>query len=95
MSRRLFMRDAAALVIVCIFSLTQTTQLLAVEYANIEVDAAGNVTIPGGQSTSDFAVTGNGTTGVIPIQIGASSNDDAAGGVLIGAISENGRLEDL
>lgn len=66
-----------------------------VEYANLTVDAAGNVTIPSGQATSGFSITGNGSTGIIPIQIGASSTDDEAGGVLIGSIAENGRTVNL
>lgn len=64
---------------------------MAVENANITVDSSGVVTIPVGQATSGFSVTGNGGTGDIPIQIGASSTDDAAGGILIGSISEIGR----
>lgn len=72
-------------------ALTQLPASLAVEYANLSVDAAGTVTIAGGESTAGFSITGSGTTGVIPIQIGPSASDDAAGGVLIGSISENGR----
>jgi len=69
----------------------QCTTAIAVENANIEVDGSGNVTIPTGQSTSGFSVTGNGATGVIPIQIGPSGTDDAANGILIGSVSEMGR----
>jgi hypothetical protein len=66
-----------------------------VEYANITVDAAGTVSIPAGQSSPGFAITGNGATGILPVQIGASAADDAAGGVLVGAVSENARSVDL
>lgn len=63
----------------------------AVDNANLEVDGAGNVTIPAGQSTSGFNLVGNGTTGVVPIRIGASATDDATSGVLLGSVSEIGR----
>lgn len=73
--------------------MAQVTMLdgMAVENANISVSSSGVVSIPAGQSTGGFSVTGNGGTGDIPIQIGASSTDDASGGILIGSISETGR----
>lgn len=66
--------------------------LVAVENANITVDANGTVNIPAGQSTAGFTVTGNGSTGLIPIQIGPSATDDASSGVLISSVSEQGRI---
>ena len=72
-------------------TLTPTQLLKAVENANISVDGSGTVTIPAGQSTAGFSVTGNGVTGSIPVQIGPSATDDAANGVLIGSVSEMGR----
>lgn len=66
--------------------------LSAVENANINVDANGTVTIPAGQQTAGFTVTGNGSTGLIPIQIGPSAIDDASSGVLISSVSEQGRI---
>ncbi|TWU26076.1 hypothetical protein [Bythopirellula polymerisocia] len=82
--------STASLAIAC-FTSIQVLQVYAVENANINVSGAGAVTIPAGQSTSDFNISGNGGTGDIPIRIGASSTDDASGGILIGSISENGR----
>ena len=72
------------LIVSILFGLAIGTATHAVENANIEVDAAGNVTIPAGQNTSDFHVDGNGSTGVIPIRIGASSNGNASAGILLG-----------
>ncbi|QDT00823.1 hypothetical protein [Adhaeretor mobilis] len=63
----------------------------AVENANIQVSASGTVSIPAGQSTSGFSVVGNGTTGVVPVQIGPSASDDAANGILLGSVGELGR----
>lgn len=71
--------------------LGQNRPLWAVENANIIVDLAGTVSIPVGQSTSEFSVAGNGSTGLIPIQIGPSAADDASSGVLISSVSEQGR----
>ncbi len=81
---------AVTLVLAC-FALMTSHCAFAVENANITVSGTGVVTIPAGQSTSGFGVLGNGSVGSVPIQIGASSTDDAAGGILIGSISEIGR----
>lgn len=70
----------------------QSSQITrAVENANIQVDSSGNVSIPAGQSTGGFSITGNGVTGSVPVQIGPSATDDAANGVLLGSVSELGR----
>ncbi len=81
----------AVAILISVSTAVPTQQLRAVENANISVDGAGNVTIPAGQSSGGFSVTGNGSTGLIPVQIGPSANDDAANGILIGSVSEMGR----
>lgn len=71
-------------------------QAKALEYGNIQViqnDAANNassVTITAPQATAGFSVpTGN--RGDYDVTIGASNADDVAGGILITAVSQNGR----
>lgn len=91
MNQQLLGRYATATILASICFWGHTTRSHAVDNANVTVNGAGIVTVPGGQSTAGFNVTGNGTTGVIPIRIGPASTDDAAGGVLIGSISENAR----
>lgn len=85
---RFSVTSIATLMIACTLG---SNTVHAVENANIEVDAAGTVTIPAGQSTGGFNVVGNGSTGVVPIRIGPSATDDAANGILLGSVSEMGR----
>ena len=66
------------------------------EYANIDAGASGPpLTIPAGQSTPDFnvgsGVGGQGNSGDYIIQIGASTTDDWANGILHTNVRENGR----
>ena len=69
--------------------------VLAVEYANIDMvdgspshTAAPTVSIPGGQSTAGFFVDPGSVVGEVPIRIGASAADDAAGGILFATVRE-------
>lgn len=57
-----------------------------VDHATIEVSPAGVATKLGG--TTDFNLAAGGVTGEYPIQIGTDAADDAASGILIGAVSE-------
>jgi hypothetical protein len=71
----------------------------AVEYANIDVaDGAAptnttppTVSIPAGQGTAGFNIDAGSVVGEIPIRIGASATDDAAGGILVAAPRETRR----
>ena len=69
--------------------------VLAVEYANIDMvdgspshTAAPMVSIPGGQGTAGFFVDPGSVVGEVPIRIGASAADDAAGGILFATVRE-------
>jgi hypothetical protein len=63
----------------------------AVEYANIDVadgpaptyTSDPTVSIPAGQSTAGFFIDAGAKVGEIPIRIGPSAADDAAGGILV------------
>lgn len=81
----------AAMICSGLFLLAGVRVSPAVEFANITVDGTGTATLPSGQSTGDFHLQGSGATGQIPVRIGASAADDAAGGILIPSVSENGR----
>lgn len=76
--------------------------VLAVEYANITMvdgspahTAPPTASIPGGQGTAGFAIDSGSVVGEVPIRIGASAADDAAGGVLITSVAEFGRTTDV
>lgn len=72
--------------------------VLAVEYANINMvdgspahTAPPTVSIPSGQGTAGFFIDSGSVVGEVPIRIGPSATDDAAGGVLITSVAEFGR----
>lgn len=69
--------------------LALATVAYGVEHATIAVDGSGVPTKTGG--TAGFFLDAGQTTGEYPIRIGASAADDAAGGVLIGAVSQGAR----
>ena len=88
-------RKIGTLTIGCITAMI-AQQAKAIEYGNIQVvqnDALNNassVTITTPQATAGFSVpTGN--RGDYDVTIGASNADDVAGGILITAVSQNGR----
>ena len=67
----------------------------AIEFANIDAGPSGPpLTIAPGQGTADFGigsgVGGQGNSGDYIIQIGASTTDDAANGILHTIVRENG-----
>lgn len=66
--------------------LMATTPAVAIEHATISIDGTGTATKVGG--TSDFFLDAGSSTGEYPVRIGVSAADDAAGGVLINAVSE-------
>ena len=71
-----------------------------VEYANIDmVDGAAptytnlpTVSIPAGQSTASFFIDAGSKVGEVPIRIGVSAADDAAGGILVVTARETVRI---
>jgi len=88
-------RKIGTLTIGCITAMI-AQQAKAIEYGNIQVvqnDAGNNassVTITTPKATAGFSVpTGN--RGDYDVTIGASNADDVAGGILITAVSQNGR----
>lgn len=80
------MRFALALPLVAL-----ATAAFGVEHATIDVNGSGVPTKTGG--TAGFFLDSGQTTGEYPIRIGPSAADDAAGGVLIGAVSQDVRNE--
>lgn len=85
-------------------SLLFTSIASAVDFANIDISFAGisfppTVDIPAGQATvpnaalgtEGFFIDAGAVLGEYPIRIGASAADDAANGVLLGYVRENGR----
>lgn len=75
---------------------------LAVDYANVVMtdgatpsSSPPTVTIPAGQGTAGFFIDAGSVVGEVPIRIGVSSSDDAAGGVLITSVAEFGRTTTL
>lgn len=88
----------------CFTAFLGTTCLLysplsfAVEFANIDViDGADpindppTVSIPTGQGTADFHVEAGATKGLYPVRIGVDATDDAANGIMLSYVRENGR----
>ncbi len=77
-------------------ALSTATSATAIEFANIDVeqhDTANNttsVTVTKAQGTPDFLVRSGSNRGDYNVQIGATHTDDAAGGVLITSVSQNG-----
>lgn len=65
------------------------TAAFGVEHATITVNGSGVPSKTGG--TAGFFLDAGQVTGEYPIRIGASAADDAAGGVLIGAVSQGAR----
>ena len=72
----------AILAVACMVALPAA----AVEHATVSVDGAGVPSKSGG--SSDFFLDAGQATGEYPIRIGVSAADDAAGGILINAVSE-------
>ena len=87
-------------VISAVFALGLGAQAIAIEFANIDVvqndagDATTSVTVTTSQATSNFFVPAGSNCGDYNIQIGDSTADDAAGGILITAVAQNGRDND-
>lgn len=78
------MRLASLLVL---FLLTSAAS--GVEHATITVDGSGVPTKVGG--TANFFLDPGQVTGEYPVRIGTDASDDAAGGALINAVSQNDR----
>ena len=91
-------------VVACLFSGVFGGTAAAVDLAVIEVGPVGgtpSVSIPSGLSTTPnalldtegFYVDSGAVTGEFPVRIGASAANDASGGVLLGYVYENGRID--